>query len=263
LKNNNNYKSEKFILLLITSKRLEKQMTRFIAILSGKGGVGKTTTTVNVGHALAKQGYSTLLVDANLATPNIGVHLGLLNPSATLNHFLRKEKHIRDIIHSHESGVSFAPASPSYAEFQKTNPKDMHKLFEHLDNTLDFVLIDCPSGFGPELHAVLKHTDEALIVANPTTSSVMEALKSLEIAKSHNNIIPGIVLNKTHFFSKFQLSTPEVEDLLGLHVIGCIKNDKKIRKSHHLTTPVTSKYPRSKSAKEFSKIADTIAMKLK
>ena len=238
-------------------------MTRFIAILSGKGGVGKTTTTVNLGHALTLQGYSTLLVDANLATPNLAVHLGLLHPKATLNHFLRKEKHIRDIIHTHEIGISFAPASPSYAEFQKTNPKDMNKLFEQLHNTLDFVLIDCPSGFGPELHAVLKHTDEAIIVANPTTSSVIESLKSLKIAKSHNNIIPGIVLNKKHFLSRHQLSTKEVEELLGLHVISEIKHDHKIRKAHHHTTAVTHKFPKSKSAKEFTKIAQILSIKLK
>ncbi len=237
-------------------------MTRFIAIVSGKGGVGKTTTTVNVGHALNEKGFKTLVVDANFATPNIGLHLGLLYPTATVNHFLRKEKKVHDIIHAHESGLQFAPASPSYTEFQKTNPQEMHKLFEHLDNTLDFVLIDCPSGFGTELHTILKHTDEALVIANPTTSSVIESLKSLEIAKSHNNLVAGIVLNKSHRFSRHQLSEKQVEDMLGLHVIANIKQDSKIRKAHHKTMPVGHIYPRSKAARHFSSIADTLTMEL-
>ena len=70
-------------------------MTRFITFVSGKGGVGKTTSTVNIGHALITAGKKTTLVDGNLVTPNLSLHLGMLNPESTLNNFLRKEKSLK------------------------------------------------------------------------------------------------------------------------------------------------------------------------
>ena len=173
-------------------------MTRFVTLLSGKGGVGKTSTTVNLGHALAARGKKVILVDANLATANLGLHLGVLKPRGTVNNFLRGEKALREIMHGHESGFSFIPASTSYAEFQKTNPMKIGKLLSHLDKTCDFVLIDAPSGLGPEIHELLKHSDEALVVTNPQLSSVMEALKSLKLAQARDNIISGVVLNMSN-----------------------------------------------------------------
>jgi len=65
-------------------------MTKFVALVSGKGGVGKTTCTLSLGHALASLGKEVVLVDGNIATPNLALHLGLMNPEGTLNQFLRK-----------------------------------------------------------------------------------------------------------------------------------------------------------------------------
>ena len=189
-------------------------MTRFVTLLSGKGGVGKTSTTVNLGHALAARGKKVILVDANLATANLGLHLGVLKPRGTVNNFLRGEKALREIMHGHESGFSFIPASTSYAEFQKTNPMKIGKLLSHLDKTCDFVLIDAPSGLGPEIHELLKHSDEALVVTNPQLSSVMEALKSLKLAQARDNIISGVVLNMSNR-GRHEMSHSDVEEILG------------------------------------------------
>ncbi|HLC70564.1 MAG TPA: AAA family ATPase [Candidatus Nanoarchaeia archaeon] len=117
-------------------------MTRFIALVSGKGGVGKTTSTINVGQALTNLGHKVILLDANLVTPNLGIHLGLMNPPNSLNKFLRKEKSLKEITYLHESGLSLIPASPSYAEYQKTNVQKLSEIFEHLDEGADFVLVD-------------------------------------------------------------------------------------------------------------------------
>ncbi|MBI2125034.1 MinD/ParA family protein, partial [Candidatus Woesearchaeota archaeon] len=125
-------------------------MTKFIAFVSGKGGVGKTTSTLNTGQALLQQGKRVTLLDANLMTPNLAIHLGFLNPEGTVNKFLRKEKDLNEVIYLHESGLSIVPASPSYSEFQKTNLQHLSEIFEHLDETTDFVLVDAPSGLGYE-----------------------------------------------------------------------------------------------------------------
>ncbi len=234
-------------------------MTKFVGVVSGKGGVGKTTCTLNIGHALANLGKKVVLVDANLMTPNLAIQLGFMNPEGTINKFLRGEKELKEVIYLHESGISLVPASPSYTEFQKTNPQKITEIFEHLDRTADFVLVDAPSGLGYEVQQVLKNCDEAVIIANPNLSSVIDALKTMEIAKANNNTITGIVLNMTNR-GRNELKEREVESLLGHSIIANIRLDRKIRKSVHRQMPLNYIYPHSRSARQFRKVAEHLSL---
>ena len=229
-------------------------MTKFIAIVSGKGGVGKTTCTLNIGQALINKGRKVILVDGNLVTPNLAILLGFMNPESTVNKFLRQEKSIKEIMYRHEGGISLIPASPSYTEFQKTNSQDLVEVFDHLENAADFVLIDSPSGLGYDVNQILKHSDEALIIANPTLSSAMEALKTIELAKLHNNTIAGVVLNMSNK-GKHELSQKEMEEILSCPVLANIRLDKKIRKSTYKQMPLNYLYKRSRSARSFKDVA--------
>src|SRR3989344_6752395 len=233
-------------------------MTKFVAIVSGKGGAGKTTATLNVGQALANYGHKVLLLDANLVTPNLAIQLGFMNPEGTVNKFLRKEKSLKEITYLHESGLSLIPASPSFSEFQKTSSQELSKIFKHLNKTADFVMIDAPSGLGYEVSQVLKNSNEALVVVNPTFSSVIDGLKSIKLAKSNNTLIAGVILNMPHG-GRHELSKKEVEDILGHPIIANIKNDTKIRKSLHQQVPLTYRYPRSKSSREYHKVAEHLS----
>jgi len=233
-------------------------MTKFIAIVSGKGGVGKTTSTLNVGKALVDLGHKVLLLDANLVTPNIAIQLGFMNPEGTVNKFLRKEKSLKDITYLHESGVSVIPASPSYTEFQKTNPQALPEIFEHLDDTTDFVLVDAPSGLGFDVTQVIKNCDEALIVVNPNLSSVMDGLKTIQLVNSHEKMVTGILLNMSNS-GRNELSTEEVQNILGYQIIANVKYDRKMRKAVHKQMPLNYLYPHSRSAKQFSQIAKHVA----
>jgi len=233
-------------------------MTKFIAVVSGKGGVGKTTCTLNVGQALAKMGKDVVLLDANIVTPNLAIHLGQMNPEGTLNKFLRKEKSLKEIMYLHESGISLIPASPSLSEYQRTNPQKLHKVFELLENAADFVLVDSPSGLGYDVLHILKNTDEALIVVNPTLSSVMDGLKTIQLAKENNNTVAGIVINMSH--GKDEMTPKEIENILEHPIIANIGHHKKVRRAAHKQMPLTYLYPRSRPAKEFTKVAQHLAL---
>lgn len=237
-------------------------MTKFVAFISGKGGTGKTTSAVNIGHALTKAGIKTLVLDANLVTPNIALHLGLIHPKNTLNQFLRKEKGLKEITYLHESGLSFIPASPSYSEFQKTNSHDVSKIFANLDDTADLVLVDAISGLGTEVSEVLKNCDEAVIVTNPNLSSVMDGLKSIELAKVHNVTIAGILLNKSNK-GRHELKSHEIEEILGHQIIGNVPHHKKFRKASFKQAPLSYCYPYSKMAKEFRTVAAYLSLEEK
>ncbi|MDP3698602.1 MAG: cell division ATPase MinD [Nanoarchaeota archaeon] len=233
-------------------------MTKFIALVSGKGGVGKTTCTLNIGQSLAKLGKDVVLLDANIVTPNLALQLGHMNPEGTLNKFLRKEKSLKEIMYLHESGISLIPASPSLREYQRTNPQKLHKVFDLLKNAADFVLVDAPSGLGYDLLQILKSTDEVLVVVNPTLSSVMDGLKTIQLAKENNNTIAGIILNMSH--GKDELTPKEVESILEHPILANIKHHRKVRKAAHKQMPLTHLYPRSKPAREFMKVAQHLTL---
>lgn len=233
-------------------------MTKFIAVVSGKGGVGKTTCTLNVGQSLAKLGKDVVLLDANIVTPNLAIHLGHMNPEGTLNKFLRKEKSLKEIMYLHESGISLIPASPSLSEYQKTNPQKLHKAFDLLKNAADFVLVDSPSGLGYDLIQILKGTDEVLVVVTPTLSSVMDGLKTIQLAKENNNTVAGIILNMRH--GRDELSAKEVESILEHPILANIKYHRKVRRAAHKQAPLTHLYPRSQPAKEFMKVAQHLSL---
>jgi len=234
-------------------------MTKFIAVVSGKGGVGKTTSVINIAHAIVQKGKNVVVVDANLATPNVSIQLGLMDPKGTLNKFLRKEKDLKEVTYLHESGISIIPASPSYSEFQKTNTQNLHEIFDHLNETVDFVLIDSPSGLGYDINQILKHSDESIIVTNPNLSSIMDALKTIRAARANDNVIAGVILNMTHK-GKHELTEEEVKEILHYPILANVRRDRKIHKSVYRHTPLHYIYPRSRSAKEFRKVAEYLCL---
>ena len=103
----------------------------------------------------------------------------------------------------------------------------------------------------------MKNSDEAIIVVNPTFSSVVDALKTIRLTKENNTLVAGVVLNMT--YGRNELSKKQVTEIVGYPIIASIKNDSKIRKSLHHQVPLTYKYPRSRSSREFHKVARHLA----
>ena len=96
-------------------------MSKIYAIVSGKGGTGKTTSAINLGTSLNHLGEDVLIIDGNLATPNIGIHLGAPIVPITLNHVLNGKAKIEEAIYEHESGTKIIPASLSLKQAEKIN----------------------------------------------------------------------------------------------------------------------------------------------
>ncbi len=128
-------------------------MARIIVINSGKGGVGKTTTAINLGASLNKLGKEVVVLDANLNTPNVGLHLGAPIVPITLNHVLKGKSDIDEAIYEHASGTKIIPASLSVKELTKFNLKKFPQKIKNLKNHADFVIIDSAAGFGEEVIA--------------------------------------------------------------------------------------------------------------
>ena len=134
-------------------------MTKLITITSGKGGVGKTTTAINLAMAINSFGKEVVLVDANLTTPNIGLHLGAPIVPVSLNHVLLGKAKIQDAIYEHESGTKIIPSSLSINELRRLNHKKLKDVGKRLRKMADFVIYDSAAGLGEEAIAAIESAD--------------------------------------------------------------------------------------------------------
>ena len=98
-------------------------MNRIIVITSGKGGVGKTTTAINLGAAMNYFGKDVLIIDGNLSTPNVGIHLNSPEVPINLNHVLLGKADVREAVYEHESGLKVMPSSLSIKELRRVKPE--------------------------------------------------------------------------------------------------------------------------------------------
>src|SRR3989338_3074595 len=113
-------------------------MGRIIVVASGKGGAGKTTFVCNLSAALAKLGKHVVAVDANLTTPNLGVHLGVPLYPITLQDVLSGEAKLKEAIYKHKSGVSVLPADMSITRLSKTTSSELVNVLYKLADAFDF-----------------------------------------------------------------------------------------------------------------------------
>jgi len=132
-------------------------MTKIIAIASAKGGVGKTTTAINLGTALAGFGRPVIVVDGNLTTPDIGIHLGSPIVPATVHDAVLGKKSIRNCVYSHPSGARVALASISLADLKNADAKNLCRVLRELEGTSEIVIVDSAAGLGDELDNGKEH----------------------------------------------------------------------------------------------------------
>jgi len=228
-------------------------MTRFISILSGKGGVGKTTTAINLGAALSSAGKEVVVVDGNIATPNVGLQLGVSKFPITLQDVMRGEKTLRDAIYLHSSGLKFVPASISLESARETDSDSISKVMLDLYGTADIVLIDGAAGIGNEALSVLKSSDEVIIVTNPEIPAVTDALKMSKVARENGTKIYGVIVARTS--GKNDVSAENISAILDAPVIAEIPEDAKIKEALSMKQPVVFSHPEADSSIAYKKLA--------
>ena len=232
-------------------------MARIIVINSGKGGVGKTTTAINLGVSLNKLGKEVIIVDANLNTPNIGLQLGAPIVPVTLNHILKGTASVDEAIYEHSSGTKIVPSSLSIEELTKFNTKKIPGIAKELSKLCDYVIIDSAAGFGEEVIASLEAADEIIIVTNPEMPAVTDALKAVKVARKMGKEINGVVVTQ-HRGASYEMSLPSIKSMLESQIIGVVPEDKAVKEALNLRDAVVHTHPKSKVAKKYCEIARKI-----
>jgi len=228
-------------------------MTRFVGILSGKGGVAKTTTTVNLGAALNYFGRDVTIIDGNLSTPNLGLHLGIPVVPISLHDVLSGKNNILESIYQHGSGLKIIPGSLSLSNLKKINTYSLSKILPRLNGLTDIVIVDCSPGLGDEVFSVVNAVDDVIIVTNPELPAITDALKIAKLTEQSGKHIKGIVLTKSGL--NHDVGKESIENLIEKKIIATIPYDKSIRESLFRKEPVIYSNPKSKSAVAYKKLA--------
>lgn len=229
---------------------------RVISILSGKGGVGKTTTVANLGLALSMVfNKKVVLLDGNSTTPDLGLHLGMYSFPHTLEDVLMGKIPITEALYHHPQGISILPSTLSI-NTSEVDLRDLKTHYKALED-YDIALLDSPPGLGRGIAPTIDITDEILVVTNPEIPAITDALRLVEVAKIAGVPITGVVLNRVRK-EKYELSTPEVESVFDVPLIGSIPEDARVRESIAFGNPIVSNSPYSPAAVGFKKLAGHI-----
>lgn len=230
------------------------KMTRFIAVTSGKGGVGKTTTSINLGTALTNFGRDVIVLDGNLTTANVGLYLGSPIVPVTLHDVVKGKKDITEAVYLHPSGLKIIPGSISIDELKKANYKRLREALAKLLGKAEVVIMDTPPGLGKDTMAILKAADEVIIVTHPELPSVTDALKTIKMSERVGTKIAGVILTRVKN-DNIDMSVNNVETILEKPVIGIIPDDDAIRKAVKMKHPVTYTHPNSAASVGYKKLA--------
>ena len=232
-------------------------MGKLVVVSSGKGGAGKTTTSVNLASALSKQGKKVILLDGNLTTPNVGLHLGLTKFPVTLNDVIKGEASLTDAVYIHPLGFKLVPGSLSVRSFSEINSRKLRKLLEDLKDMADFVIVDSAAGLGNESISVLKNADEILLVTNPELPAVTDAFKVVTLSKEIGIPVKGVILNKVRR-DNFDLGFKAIESLLETPITAVIDEDKSMRNAVYKKKPLVHIRPKSQTSKRYHDLANRV-----
>jgi len=231
-------------------------LSRYICVAGSKGGVGRTTTAISLAHLLAKH-KKTLLVDANLTTPNVNVYFGAPILKRTLMSVLKDEASISQAIYRHESGLRILPAITTVDDIKKLKYSKLKEVLQSLAGEADVIVMDSAAGLGKDAITALEACDEVLIITNPELSAVLDSQKTIQVAHELGKVILGVVVNKAGEH-RHELKVNEVEKLLDLPVIGVIPYDMNVKNSLKLKHPVTHTHPRTKASRGYEELAGLI-----
>lgn len=208
-------------------------MSEVIVVTSGKGGVGKTTTTANIGAGLAKLGYKTVLVDTDIGLRNLDVVMGLENRvvynlvDVVEGNCRLKQALIRDKAMNHMCLLPSAQTRDKTA----VSPEQMKKLVEQLTQEFDFVILDCPAGIEQGFKNAIAGANRAIVVTTPEVSAIRDADRIIGLLEAEEMQQIDLIINRLRMDMIRRgdmMSVEDVVDILAINLIGAIPDDEQI-----------------------------------
>lgn len=237
-------------------------MSEAIVITSGKGGVGKTTTTANIGTALAEMGKSVVVVDGDTGLRNLDVLMGLENRIVfTLLDVVEERCRVKQaLIKDKRFPNLYLLPTAQTRDKQDVSPEQMLNLINELKEEFDYIIIDCPAGIEQGFENAVIGADRAIIVVNPEVTSVRDAdrvIGKLDARGLENHQLIVNRLNYDMVKRGDMLDVTDILDSLAIKLIGIVPMDEEITISTNKGEPVVLN-DNAISAKAFKNIARRI-----
>lgn len=231
-------------------------MSRFIAFASGKGGVGRTALTFNMGVSMSLFGEEVVMLDTDLVMANMDVITGLLNPEVTLHDVLIREKSIEDCVYEINQGVRVVPTGIHFETLKHINPNyiSWNKIMNEVSDYGNVFLMDLPAGINSNIFEGLPEETELILVTNSTMASVADALKIRILFNELNIDIVGFVLNMW-YDDKFLLSPTEIESILEVPLLGIVPYDREMERAMAMGRSIVELNPSSPTSNAVMQLA--------
>jgi septum site-determining protein MinD len=235
-----------------------------IVITSGKGGVGKTTTSANIGTSLALQGKKVCLVDTDIGLRNLDVVMGLENRiiydlvdviegRCKLHQALVKDKRFDDLLY-------LLPAAQT-VDKSAVKPEQMKTLINNLKQDYDYIIIDCPAGIEQGFQNAIAGADRALVVTTPEVSAVRDADRIIGLLEKERTIEPPkLIINRirNHMMKNGDmLEIDEIAQHLSIELFGIVADDDEVIRASNHGEPIALN-PNSKASIAYRNIARRI-----
>lgn len=253
---------------LVNKQKKVRKVSRVITVTSGKGGVGKSTLTVNLAIQMSRMGKRVIILDADFGLANIEVMLGI-RPTYNLADLMFRGKDLKEIITEGPEGIGFISGGSGIQELSRLTRDQViylvQKLYE-LDELADIILVDTGAGIADSVLEFVSASNEVLIVATPEPTSITDAyalLKTLnrksDYARESTSIkmVANRINNEEEGLTLHSKLGVVVEKFLNIKIeyLGGIHQDTNCQKAIMRQEPVTIGYPTSTTSKEINEIA--------
>ena len=230
---------------------------RIVAVTSGKGGVGKTNIVTNLALALARQGIRVLVVDGDLGLANVDLLLGVA-PQYDLQDVILGQRSVRDVVFEGPDGIHVLPASSGVEELANLDEFRTECLIRslgELEDDVDLILIDSPSGIGKNAISMVQVADQILVVTTPEPTSFSDAYAMIKVlSRRPLRCVPSLLVNQADSDDEALSVARRVRTVakrflnLDIEYWGCVLADESVSKSVQRQEPFLSTYPYSPAA---------------
>lgn len=240
---------------------------RVIAVASGKGGVGKTNVSVNLGVSLSKMGQRVLLMDADMGLANVDIMLGL-QTRYNLAHVLDGEKTLKEVIVEGPAGLKIIPAASGVrrmAQLTAMENAGIINAFSELNGELDVLIIDTAAGIADSVVSFCRASQEVVVVVTDEPASITDAYALVKVLSrdyqvSRFRLLANMSRSEQHgrqLYEKFSRVCEQFLDV-SLDYLGTVPYDNDLREAVQRQVPVTISKPNSAAAKSFKEMAHVI-----
>lgn len=249
---------------MVATIKNSREGARFVTVTSGKGGVGKSSFTLNFAIALARKNYRVLIIDADFGLANIDL-MSSITPTYDLTAVLRRNKRLRDIIVEGPAGVGIVSGGSGVNDLIRMNEFQLERIMGELlqlDDIADMIIFDTGAGINNNILRLLRSSNDVILVTTPEPTAIMDAYALLKTVSTMEHACRiRLVVNKADTQQEADATLQNLEKAasayLGMHIerLGCIPTDPAAIKAVKEQMPLMMAYPMSPAAQGVNIIA--------